>query len=163
MSGPSAGSRRQIIARLKRVMGQSLVEKLAATSLATRVCTSSRDVQQHAPPHDHHHPKESEHMNQQSEPRAFIVDRERFSRDGDIARAMSADIIATTWNSPPRIRQPFTEGDALYVTTSMAGAAATAYRLVPTTEDAPEEKSRDGITNRKVRFGDQFFIIQGPP
>lgn len=92
----------------------------------------------------------------------YVVDRQRFSTDGDIRQAMSADVIATTWNSPPKIRQPFTEDGELFVTTSMAGSQATAYKLTPTSPEAPEEKCRDGITNRKVQFGDDYYIITEP-
>jgi hypothetical protein len=91
------------------------------------------------------------------------VDRGRLSSTGDITRACSADIICTTFNTPPKIRQPFNEQGRWYATMSVLGSSsAIAYELIPTPADAPEEVGNDHLSGRKVQFGGEFFTLRGP-
>ena len=110
---------------------------------------------------------------------AFSVDPSRMSHgpvEGDIVGSYSADVIA--FGKP--IRKPFSWLGSQYVTVSIAGTVASAYRLVPikfasialttysgkTSSHEVSEKARNdpngfyhGIT---IQHGGQSFVMNGP-
>ena len=84
---------------------------------------------------------------------------------GDVAAAYSGDLIA----AQSTIRAPFVfEGEA-WVTVSLTGGQASAYRpvdvdaLTEADYEAPQNPANGAYHGMTVRYHNEWFVLNGPP